>query len=287
MGVSDSTLHEIVRTVNTISNFIMPYAIAASGVGALSMALIQTAKDIFPVREWFQRRKLRSWYIGKENDIAMVSTALRDSSIFSGTQEQGASESTIASFASTLDTLKSVGNVDNKFKSFQEEVLSLATDGDESAFYNLPIEQLCGQLNASAQIAIEYPTKYIQLLLPLAEGADHKDIVTVVTFSGANAEVASDKTLQSSYTDSRNRMAHQMQRAIDAVQISFGASWKKWLQIGSIGLSAIICFAAVGIGETNIDLGTRLLLALVSSIIGGFLAPVARDLVAALQKLRS
>ena len=37
------------------------YVIALSIIGGVSMALLQTLKDLLPARQWFQRYYLRKW----------------------------------------------------------------------------------------------------------------------------------------------------------------------------------------------------------------------------------
>jgi NO-binding membrane sensor protein with MHYT domain len=81
-------------------------------------------------------------------------------------------------------------------------------------------------------------------------------------------------------------VTHQIQRAIDALQVSAGFRWKWYLQIASIVLSGII--AGIGVwrfGHCQ-DPWKQFFTTIGAAILGGFLAPVARDLVASLQQLR-
>jgi hypothetical protein len=232
-----------------------PFFTAALAVGLLSMALIQVLKELVPVRRWFQHHWLWQW-LEQRRDL-------------SGNRGQ----------------LPSVEEV-------EKEIVQLATDGDSHAFYNLPIEQLCGQLNAAAQAVLDHPKEHEALLRYLAAKANPADIDQVLGCSakfreqsGATLE-GPERTAFTECVDARNRVAHQVQRAIDALQLSGGDRWKLWIQIFSITLSGIIAAIGVSIfGEIH-GFVRRTEITLAVAILGGFFAPVARDLIAAMQSAR-
>jgi hypothetical protein len=89
---------------------------------------------------------------------------------------------------------------------------------------------------------------------------------------------------QISWTDSRNRLTHQLQRAVDAFQIATGYGWTFWMKVSSFIVSGILAGIAVyakGNGVFN-HVGVILF----TAVMAGFLAPIARDLAATLQRLR-
>ena len=95
-----------------------------------------------------------------------------------------------------------------------------------------------------------------------------------------------DRSAFTNCVDARNRVAHQIQRAIDALQLSAGNRWKLWIQIFSIGLSGIIALAGVSFfGDVSGEL-KRIEITVAIAILGGFFAPVARDPIAGLQSVR-
>jgi len=85
----------------------------------------------------------------------------------------------------------------------------------------------------------------------------------------------------------RGRVSHGIQRTIDAIQILVSSEWQWTMRAAATGVSGILCMMAVQhaapseVGDAN-----RALVTLAAGLMGGFLAPVARDLVAALQQLR-
>lgn len=231
---------------------------AIAGVGVLSMAIIQALKDLTPIRSWFQAWWIRGWLAEKWAMTKEVRAALANTRT-----------------ASTGD------------RSAEADLVLLATDGDADALYDLAIEQLCGQMNVAAQAALDNPGRYPELLFCLACRAQPADLDQVLHPPDAVRVQAAQEQIPpvilQNYVDARNRVTQQVQRAIDAVQISLGFRWKFWLQLASFALSALI--AGIGVwwaDGSRTDVASTIAIAL----LGGFLAPVARDLVASVQQLR-
>lgn len=107
-----------------LTHWILVIVLPLSGIGALSMALIQTAKNMLPLRRWFQRYRIEHW--------------LRDR-------------------ASRFNSAEPKPPRPIDLSAAQKDLVHLATAGDSDAFYDLPIEQLCGQINASTQLMLDYP----------------------------------------------------------------------------------------------------------------------------------
>lgn len=286
------------QAVRQLSANLMSYIAAISATGFLSMALIQSIKDFTPARRWFQRDWLHKW-------IAARYTLLMGSG-----------------FSLMRDELKIDGAMEGLFdlaaeefsNEVEESIVRIATAGDSRAFYQMQLEQLCGQLNAVAQIALESPathTKFVQVFGQLA-GAEDLLRVLAGQPTPAGMEVnleeqgkqgdseeqgdAEDGGEQESeaervkYGESLGRIAQAMQRSIDAIQIAAGAKWRLYLRWAAIGFSIVILSAATafaGLSKTgNSDWQKWVLLVLAGSWISGFVAPVARDLIVALQNLR-
>jgi len=124
-------------------------------------------------------------------------------------------------------------------------------------------------------------------MLCLASVADPVDVARVM-FPPTEAKAARPlddddaRRRHDSFVDARTRVTHQVQRAIDALQITAAFRWKFILQLSSILLSGAI--AGIGVWKFAPQAGFLAVVGI--GIMGGFLAPVARDLVAALQQLR-
>jgi hypothetical protein len=234
-----------------------PFFTATLIVGLLSMALIQVLKDLLPIRRWFQQHWVRQW-LGQRSKLIADRTALPD-----------------------------LGTVP-----VEKDLVQLAADGDAGSLYNLPIEQLCGQLNAAAQAVLDHPKEHEALLWLLAAKAEKDDVSTVLDCSATYREQSGTKlegpdlTAFTRCVDARNRVAHQVQRAIDALQLSAGNRWKLCIQNFAIALSgmiAVIWECTSGEGGRTLE---RIEVTLAVAILGGFIAPIGRDLLAALQSAR-
>jgi len=255
---------------------------AIAAVGVLSMAIIQTIKDMLPVRNWFQKYFVCRWLKQKAKGAQVAAS-----------EWMSMSGAGLAWFK--VERERTDPPADNRYfldspgvSTAERDLFKLATDGDEKALYDLPIEQLCGQINSAAQVVLDRPIDHTDLFLCLASMADPVDAARVMfppkEAKGPrplNDEEA--KKRHDNYVDARTRVTHQIQRAIDALQIRVGFRWKFSLQIASIVLSGLIA----GVGVWTFGKGPHPVLSSIGiAILGGFLAPVARDLVAALQQLR-
>jgi hypothetical protein len=160
----------------------------------------------------------------------------------------------------------------------EADMMDLATGGDERAFFDLPAEQLVAQMNAAAQAALDYPSKHRDLLAMISEGADVEDINRVLDPPSSGKEPEPD------YLDARNRIGNRIQRNLDGMQISLSSRWQLWMQIAALSITVIIVEIAI-IYPGDATPGA-ILLGIPIGIVGGYIAPVARDLVAALKSLR-
>jgi hypothetical protein len=230
-----------------------PFAVTIVVIAVFSTALIQTVKDLLPVRRWFQQSFVRKWLSAR----AKESTRRRHTNL----------------------------NVTDA----EKDLIHLATGGDVAAFYDLETEQLCGQMNSAAQIVLAYAARHPNLLPCLAPEAAPADIENVMSVPESGAAETSQLTAEQSKAvtallDARNRVAHQVQRGIDALQISMSFRWKLILQIAAY----ILCFAIpfAGVFWINPEGQHRIFDAMIIGILAGFFSPVVRDLMAVVNRLR-
>jgi hypothetical protein len=242
--------------LHSVMLWICNVAIPLAGVALLSMALIQTAKNMFPLRRWFQSSHVERWLKNRDAKGANLPAAKKD-------------------------------------------LVHVTTAGDAKALYALPIEQLCGQINAATQVILDYPERHSNLLQCLASESDPNDVALVNSPPVARAAI---RTLMREKPDdltpnqrdqidefvaARNRISHQMQRAVDSLQISIGFRWKFWMQLIAILLSAALAAAGLAVSGHPLTSLRAIGYIILAAIFSGFLAPVTRDLVAAVEQLRT
>ena len=232
------------QALQGLDNYWSQVLVALVGVGIVTMAILQLLKDLLPTRRWFQRWWLRHFWLYRNADENEISREHADRAL--------------------------------------EQLIVLATAGDDKALFNLPVEQLIGQLNAATQALLDRPREpqHADLMHILAPHA--ADDVKVLLEPRPKT-----KEKLTVYVDSRNRVAQQVQRSLDALQIAMGYRWSWLLQVLSVIISAIIIWASLRIyGGPEFWSRTGIAYGLIVAILGGFLAPVARDLFAAIQSLR-
>jgi len=242
-----------------INPLVHPF-LALTAVGTLSMALIQTAKDVLPLRRWFQRKWIQDWLASRAE--------ARPKKHEAPPQETG--------FAADP-------------KAAEKDLVRMATSDDSDAFYELAIEQLCGQMNAAVQVSLDNAAGHKHLIWCLAWLADNEDLSAILEppINEMRRVQAGDpnanRLVVDKYTAARNRVSHFIQRSIDGIQIAAGFEWKLRLQVLSIAVSCIL--SLVGLIFSG-QVGTSLLWAIPMGILAGFVAPVSRDIIAAIQQFR-
>lgn len=222
---------------------VVEFAAAVTALGLVVMAIIQSAKDLLPVRRWFHDAFVRAWLADKARAHAARGGIRPDAG---------------AAF---------------------HDLVELATTGDAHALFDLPIEQLSAQVAAAASQSLDYPARHEDLVRCLAASADPLDVAAILRATGET--MARDEAGE---IDARMRVMHQVQRSVDALQISAGYRWRWYLQLTAFALAAALTFAAVVAAGGDAPLSRRLVDALPLAFVGGFIAPVARDALARLTK---
>ena len=239
---------------------VVNYLTTISAIGVITMALIQTAKDMLPLRRWFQAARFRAW-LG-----------------------QGVDEASAPDRAAALTAGADGAPPRLDARAAAARIVALAADGDGDALYDLPIEQMCGQINAALQVVIEYPSRDRNVVALVASQASAADLAILFR---ADAGTAAPAPSMGELGEAKSRVMHQFQRAIDAFQIATSYRWKFWMQVASLVMCGVLTYAAM---ISDFHVGTSYLgsvgAVLVGALLAGFLAPVARDLTAAVQNLR-
>lgn len=235
------------------------YLAAMGAIGVATMALIQAAKDVFPLRRWYQRARLLAW------------------------MQQGAHEAE-SQFDTELFQDPARGTVDENRA--WKDLITLSVDGDENALLDLSVEQLCGQMSAAFQVVLDYPRQYRDLLLVAGSFANPGDMneILIVDRSRIARGDGPPTPEQIRWSDARNRVTHQLQRAVDGFQIATGYRWKFWMQISSFIVSAAL--AAIAVQTKGNGIVAHVGVIAFTAVLAGFLAPVARDLAVTIQRLR-
>ncbi len=240
---------QIINGLKQITDWVTTWAVPLAAIGTVSMAFLQAAKSLFPFRRRFQKTYIREWLLERN--------------------ETGAEQA-------------------------EEYLIKLATDGDDEAFYNSPIEDLCGRIKAAVPVILDFPDRYPQLVICLASQADEADTHLLLNpppldafFKRGDESSPREKEQVREFAAAKARVTNQAHCAIDAVQYSIQYRWKYWLQAASFVLSAVLGVIALLFGASRDNPVPTLGAALLIGLLAGFLASVARDLVAAIESWRT
>jgi hypothetical protein len=158
------------------------------------------------------------------------------------------------------------------------------------ALFALPLEKMMGQIQDAADHTMTSPDLNPHLYVFLTAGARIDDITHWYTWAkeppARSPENASQAKQQA---DTFTRLRQFIRRRLDAFQVSTSYRWETGNQVASVVLGAALLFGSLLYLATPEDRQSPVAwLALAfASIIGGIMAPVAKDLVAALKKVRS
>jgi hypothetical protein len=224
----------------------LQYILALNLIGAISMAILQTVKDLFPIRRTYQKWRLQIWF------------------------RKGAER---------LNAGKPLPVVSDA--QAENELLILAANGDGAAFFDQQIEQVCGVFNAAMQVVLESPLLYGDLLKITASRADPTDVAVLAAappspmtkaYLDARNRVLHNcqRSIGAFQVDCDYRWKWWMQ--ISAMVVSTLLSW------------TALSYGAVTTGATQMAANGASVV--VTSLLAGFLAPVGKDLLAVLQRAR-
>jgi hypothetical protein len=258
---------EITETIQAglmeIKNNWLAYLMALTVVSSLAMAMLQAVKEMTRVRLNYNRRKLGAWLLKR----AKLSTTEERCQLAAGAEA---------------------------------ELRRLASDSDVFAFYGGDIASLCAQFSAAATILLDYPSLNPELFRMLTVYGTESDVRLLLESKPAppvplvptqqyeKAELVKAAEDRQTLIDARNRVRHQLTQSIASFQTEAGSRWERLMKIWSWVISAALTFTlgALGgqLGGNNALMHAAELL--LAAGISGFLAPIARDLVVAIQNLR-
>ncbi len=235
-----------------------PMAVCLAGVGIATMAVLEILKDLFKLHRRFNEKQIKDW-LDKRAERALKK------------------------------------NLSCQAESARTSLLTLAVSGEEDALYSLDTERMLGQISAASQIVLDFPSQHRDLFVLLAAEADSEDLERLLSKAPPGADATDDdaaRKAREEFVDARNRVSHQVQRSLDALQINLAYRWKRQNQARSFLLNFIFVLAALCfnsfMADFEIERFRKTLPIYISvAVFGAFMAPLAKDLVTALQQLRT
>ncbi|HTW79177.1 MAG TPA: hypothetical protein VME23_06535 [Terracidiphilus sp.] len=250
---------QLMNGLDSINSWVKTWAIPLAAIGTISMAFLQTLKNVLPLRKWYQQRHFDRW-------IDRVAASFPEE------------------LAVRHDGTK-VELVDPKL-----DLANLAASGDTAALYSLPSDQLFTQIRGVTPVILDYPRSHEWLLYCFVSQASLDDVREVlnppdpeVLAKLPHAHTEAEKARIKAFVAAKTRLGAQMRCTMDALKASMDYRWKRNLQIAALLLSALLGVITLHMND-QAGAYTSLAVTIVFAIISGFLAPVARDLVSAIEK---
>lgn len=270
---------KILQTVGSMSDFILHYALALAATGVLAMALLEAWKSVFKTRERFHMRELYGWI----SQAPVPASMLKDgASEPGGFHDQVYRQLVLLTTGQDLDARYSLERIRGK----RFELLP------SNALFALELERMMGQIQDAADIALSNPSVYPELYRFLTQGASEDDISNWQTASTwVPEENSQNRQAMKERVDTFTRLSKLVKRRLDSLQITISYQWARRNQAWSIALGGALLFASLAYIEISTSAWALFnpltwLRMLVASLVGGIVAPVAKDLVVALKKVR-
>jgi len=266
--------------VTAFSDFLLRYFVALAAVGALAMALIELYKKLRDARTRYHARHLVSWLRETPENAALPDQADNClSELLQLTSGLARSRTDLAA----RQLMTSGGALPG---------LLTVPLRREHAVFALELDKMMGHVQDAIDIALTDPKAYPALFQFITAGVSPDDVSLWQAFvesahgdSGPGTESRNARRDADVYT----RLQQSARRRLDAFQLYCSQRWATGNQFWANVVGVVVLGSALWwMNLRGTDAATTLSLGelLILSLAGGILAPVAKDMVAALQRVR-
>jgi hypothetical protein len=261
---ADSTAALQVRhAVEVFANNLLDYALALAAVGALAMALIELIKKLLDSRTKFHAKRWTAW-MKKSGDgaVDLVDRKLAYADLIQLCTGVTPAEAT--------DSSGALMDADGSLPMWH------GWDPDPAySVFSLEPARMMGAIQDAGDMALAAPDRHKALFRLITAGAAQSDIDVWVTKKKDNVKEQAEAFA---------RLRQIFKRKLDSFQLYTEQRWASYNQFAANVAGAIIMAAALFSLNDSLKLGIPGIVLL--SLFGGILSPVAKDLVAALRRVR-
>lgn len=242
-----SPLQSILSSIATLANGdLLGMFGKMAAIGAISMAIVQICKELTPLRTRWQRAWVVDWLHKYDNDPD------EQVNIFAG--RTGTSNNT----------------------SLADELADITAGGEAECLYEQAGEELTQCVLRAAPILLDEPDRYPKLLNRLMWGVAPAD--KAVLAAGPVRPIDANV-----YFDARARALRRIERNLDGVALVLTSKWRFWMQSFAITATVIMIWISLAIaGQLS---ALNILLAVPVGVVGGYFAPITKDILSTLQQL--
>lgn len=216
-----------------------------AAIGTISMTIVQLFKELTPIRTVWQRRWFTKWLQKYEEDPISKANP----------------------FLASDKCEHPLPLID--------ELADVAAGGESKFLYEQSGNDLAQSILRAAPIIIDEPDRYPRLLTRLVWGLAEDDMTELAQgpINPKNANL---------YLDARARALRRIERNLEGASLLLTSEWRFITQATAIVATIIIVLLAVCLKDRPVSFEDILASVLVA-LVGGYFAPIAKDLLAAIQ----
>jgi hypothetical protein len=272
-------------SVEGFAGFVMRYFVALAAVGALTMAALEAWKKVFDTRTRFQMKAVARWMAEGAHEFQVAAQLGRVAPpeprlayaqlvhLTTGTEIPAVDDV-------AMDLLPRHGEIASRR-------IKMPRDA-ELALFSLDLDRMMGHIQDAADVALRDPERYPDLYRFLAWGAGDADIAAWQREAYAAAAML-DAERSNERAGLYARLHGAMRRRLDGFQLYTDYRWTNFNQLAANSVGALIMLCALVVANQaagqGID-GAEWIFFIAVSLVGGALAPIAKDIVMALQRVR-
>lgn len=266
----------ILAELQKFSGFIMNYAVTLAAVGAITMALLEAAKKLLGTRPRFHQRAVLNWLQREQFEKkgpAMGILPIRLEGQYGMLGAAGESTAPPDHRAAYQQLMHLTTGLPRWFDApVKYDQRNIAT-----ALFEQELDVMMAQVQDAADAVLNNPALYPELFAFLTSSAAESDAETwksaMATRDGDRGQLA----------EIHSRLRLLMKRQLDSFQTVTGFRWREVNQLWAMVVGAVLLFLAQ---LTTPSQSRNYFTMVLVSVLGGILAPVAKDLVDALSKAK-
>lgn len=279
--------------IDVIADFILRYAITLAAVGALTVGLLEAWKKLFNTLSRFQRQAVERWLT--QEAMVAPSKAQIVSSLHAG-GHYGVQDKAKAGAGKRgpyeakeayRELLHLTTGVPVEVDIMAPAGLSGTTRNVSYALFELDLAKMMAQIQEAADAALNNPQRYANWFAFVTRGCTKEDVDLWLLGSRTRTAPPPQQPTREELGDVYARIRLLMRRQLDSFQTITSFRWKEWNQFWAWAVGAVLLLVAQLLQAPEGAHGVDYLFMVVVALAGGILAPVAKDLVDALAKVKS
>lgn len=275
-------------TIEGFAGFLLKYFVALAAVGAFAMALTELWKKFFDSRTRFHARVVADWF-------ADSADAFETPVGVPGSSDAAYRELIHLTTGLPLERhADRVGSVLTGRGDVGSRTWIDRRNRAELALFALELGQMMGHIQDAADTVLAQPEDFPSLYRFLTDGAQLGDVAAWYDLAGRppalDAKDQIDREAAKRRVDIHARLKQTIKRKLDAFQLFQSERWTRGNQLAANVVGAVVLFAALCWSpwnkEAGFPSGAQWLTYMAISIFGGMLAPIAKDMVDLLRRVR-